>query len=1190
MYKERFLGLKIFLWIWLSIGDVRDVQTLPPPKPESTLREGYGLLYKYLGLVLHGVNRFWILLGYELPQIYYRTEINLLPEDFCAELGTPENTVTLLSFVCNSIWPMALRNQERIRVLQYQLDHIAHHDIPSILPGFAAEDIEYTPYEYEDPEKVVETEGIFRPQIEKKQNETLVQLMEEEHIQRYEAEPELDQLLRRVLNDYKGVIDFTGRGKESRLEVERKTIKIKRTVTPRLMPKPTERVLVDKRLLPTPTERVLLDTNNSTRYAMTYENPDVLEIKQIQRHEAQSIEFGKRKKRNIEVVTEEKVLNKEKQKYSKDNLNQTEFTLEEIDQFLDYLTEKELEIDREARQNTNTTQIPNRKKRFLGALIGIAGIGMDATRMGMDIHAKKKLDKSLKQLKQRMNRMNGKIVHLRKEMVSIAQAAFTDIDRIMKMLKFVHKELNYMFWQIRRLKHWLMLQEEKIADIASAVALLTEVWTRVLDWQNREITLLLHLIAEMNHLLDALDNLSNGHLSHTAVSPYTMKNMIQHAKETLMVHYPEFELIMEDTHQYYNVPIGSFQYTEGILAIQVPLFVKPRLQVPLLLYQLQTVPVPYHMNEEMIDMDESKYTYTWLKPSTPMLAMSKDTYIGIREEHLKRCTYIGKTWICQDVFLMKHRNYHTCESAIYFREANDIIKKKCDIDYYPHLEPEPSLLDQGERILLTGLKERWTYYCHAGDQLPTPIGTGHYVVVNKTDLCRCSISAGEYHIQQNIAYCTEDSDNILEFRYTVNMAVIIYLYEEQAETKGLTDVSLYNSPYEYDPKEPDIWTEEDPDVYKEDPEEQCFALDAVMTNLKEGRPAYASKGDKYVGNNEVDEWWAKPTDGNTMKRFFFIAGLVTLGLVIVVIVLVCIYLAMKGKVKIMDGAVSRVLQRVSIPLVQLAKPGPANAQFCDNIKVMTDRATRVYFKPNNSLCMIKCVNAGYAWLEMIRMVTAVLLVVLSMYFLYRLLTHILRLIMTTDLKGKNSKLFDFADKDRMEIHLLLNKQFMDGTSQKMSFLLGTFEGTLEDLNLEGEFKVGDVTYTHKIPWGYINIGWSSLTLKHKAVPLDLPTFVQVPFCKTWKMHKFTKSLKNQEDLVMVHLYGKNLWNQIWKKLTKNVSMLELGTLKLPDVLENENAEPNVHVHEKKEPVETKSMLYPNLHEMHEQHATAPEMD
>ena len=107
---------------------------------------------------------------------------------------------------------------------------------------------------------------------------------------------------------------------------------------------------------------------------------------------------------------------------------------------------------------------------------------------------------------------------------------------------------------------------------------------------------------------------------------------------------------------------------------------------------------------------------------------------------------------------MKHTSEHTCESAIYHNESPDIIKDKCDIQYYPDLNPEPAILDAGNYLLLGNLPLPWTIICNYNDQIPNPIQGSSYVVVGKSDLCQCSISTGTLYIQENIVNCTDKVD------------------------------------------------------------------------------------------------------------------------------------------------------------------------------------------------------------------------------------------------------------------------------------------------------------------------------------------------------------------------------------------------------------------------------------------------
>ena len=77
--------------------------------------------------------------------------------------------------------------------------------------------------------------------------------------------------------------------------------------------------------------------------------------------------------------------------------------------------------------------------------------------------------------------------------------------------------------------------------------------------------------------------------------------------------YPDYELVVSQVHDYYNLPVSTFVCKDRTLVIHISFYIKPKNQEPLFLYDIRTIPVPYHMNEELIDESESKYTYTKLQ-------------------------------------------------------------------------------------------------------------------------------------------------------------------------------------------------------------------------------------------------------------------------------------------------------------------------------------------------------------------------------------------------------------------------------------------------------------------------------------------------------------------------------------------------------------------------------------------------
>ena len=126
------------------------------------------------------------------------------------------------------------------------------------------------------------------------------------------------------------------------------------------------------------------------------------------------------------------------------------------------------------------------------------------------------------------------------------------------------------------------------------------------------------------------------------------------------------------------------------LIIQFPVFVHPQGQEHLLLYQLETVPVP------IVDKNEQAKSYTQVQTEKPHIALNSETYISIRIQELEASKKIGYEFYCEGLFVVKHRTQHSYESAIYFDLGIDIIKENCEFQYYFNkTDMKPSVLDGG---------------------------------------------------------------------------------------------------------------------------------------------------------------------------------------------------------------------------------------------------------------------------------------------------------------------------------------------------------------------------------------------------------------------------------------------------------------------------------------------------------------
>ena len=142
------------------------------------------------------------------------------------------------------------------------------------------------------------------------------------------------------------------------------------------------------------------------------------------------------------------------------------------------------------------------------------------------------------------------------------------------------------------------------------------------------------------------------------------------------------------------------------LVDQFPVFIQPYIQEPLLLYQLETVPVP------ILDTNMEANSYTHLCMNKPYLALNRETYISLTTQELRSCKMIGRKFYCEELFVVKHKSSYSCESAIYFNLTTDIIRDTCNFDfYYNKTDIMPTVLDGGNEIILANWPNDRQAYC-----------------------------------------------------------------------------------------------------------------------------------------------------------------------------------------------------------------------------------------------------------------------------------------------------------------------------------------------------------------------------------------------------------------------------------------------------------------------------------------------
>ena len=116
-------------------------------------------------------------------------------------------------------------------------------------------------------------------------------------------------------------------------------------------------------------------------------------------------------------------------------------------------------------------------------------------------------------------------------------------------------------------------------------------------------------------------------------------------------------------------------------------------------------------------------------------------------------------YYCEYAHLLKKHMEHTCMSAIYYDQGRDIKVKQCKTIVTFDTIPESKILDAGDLLILSNLQKPWTIACEDVSQV-FEIEYSTYHILNRSELCECSLTAGNYLL----SYTNINCGNALEAR------------------------------------------------------------------------------------------------------------------------------------------------------------------------------------------------------------------------------------------------------------------------------------------------------------------------------------------------------------------------------------------------------------------------------------------
>ena len=263
--------------------------------------------------------------------------------------------------------------------------------------------------------------------------------------------------------------------------------------------------------------------------------------------------------------------------------------------------------------------------------------------------------------------------------------------------------------------------------------------------QDKYISLYKELITQLRSYVSAIRILAKGYLHTTLITPSKLQDILAEVRKSLQQTNPDYALVLDRLHLYYDMQLATFGINREMnLVIQFPVFIQPYIHKPLILYQLESVPVP------ILDANTEAQSYTHLCVNKPYIALNTETYTTLTQQELRSCMKIGNEFYCEGLLVVKHKSSYSCESAIYFNLTTDIIRKNCNFDFYFN---KTTVLDGGDEIILANWPNDKHIICNINNDIPVKIPSHPYVLVSRSILCNCGIEADSHHLLKSLTAC-----------------------------------------------------------------------------------------------------------------------------------------------------------------------------------------------------------------------------------------------------------------------------------------------------------------------------------------------------------------------------------------------------------------------------------------------------
>ena len=135
---------------------------------------------------------------------------------------------------------------------------------------------------------------------------------------------------------------------------------------------------------------------------------------------------------------------------------------------------------------------------------------------------------------------------------------------------------------------------------------------------------------------------------------------------------------------------------------------------------------------------------------------------------------IGYTYYCEYAHLLNKCTEHTCMSTIYYDQESEIKANQCKTIVTFDNTPKSKILEASNILILLNLQKPWTFACKDVSRV-FEIEYSTYRILNRSELCKCLLTAGNYLLSQTYITCgdmPEARDGYFTTYYAFNKIIL----------------------------------------------------------------------------------------------------------------------------------------------------------------------------------------------------------------------------------------------------------------------------------------------------------------------------------------------------------------------------------------------------------------------------------